>query len=120
MFELAENATLSEKMLMGGKVTLLGLGTVFTILALLYFVLVLFRVVFEKKPSVQSDKTTAVADGSNDSDVNIASGLSAASDSLSEQDEDDEELAAAIIAAISASSGKAPGSFRVVSLKKRR
>ncbi len=106
--ESVMNSTLSlnERLALGLEVTLLGLGTVFSVLIILWAVLSVFRLVFykpgESKKSTNPIKADAVA-------VPVVSEA---------PKNNDEELVAVITAAISVMIDKPQTSFRVVSFKR--
>ena len=93
--------TFGEKMLIGGQVTLLGIGTVFAVLALLWGLVELLHLLLAPK------KAKAVPKPSPEAEVPTPT-----------TETDDREIVAAITAAIAAATGRAPSSFRVVSFKR--
>lgn len=104
LYTIGDEISFGEKMLLGGQVTLLGMGTVFSVLALLWGLVELLHLILKpfsapKKQKAAEVKTEAPA-----------------VEAVSEMDEG--EIVAAIVAAISAATGKAPSAFRVVSFKR--
>lgn len=107
MLSAAQEAlSFGEKMAIGGKVTLLGMGTVFAVLALLWGLVELLHVLLQPLSKPKKAKKSVVVTDAPKTDVAPA------------VQTDDGETVAAIIAAICAATGKAPGSFRVVSFKR--
>ena len=105
-----DSMTLSDRVTVSLQTSLLGLGTVFAVLALLWGALVLFRVVFagiEKKSASAADEASAA-----DVPTPVEVVPSAAEVS------DDSEVVAAITAAISVMLDKPATSFRVVSFRR--
>lgn len=101
--------SLDEKFLVGMQVLLLGMATVFVVLAILWLVLVLFRVVFyrENKPEKKAEAPASAP-------IAFVEPAAPASD--------DTALVAAITAAIAAFTADDPGfagGFRVVSFKRK-
>lgn len=111
MLELAQNSTAMEKLIYGLKVTVLGMGTVFAVLLILWLVLMLMQLFFKNKnnsDSAEQEKKPSPA---------VATPVSV--QPIIANDEDDNELVAVIMAAVYAASGAVPGSLRMVSCKKR-
>lgn len=105
-----DSMTLSDRVTVSLQTSLLGLGTVFAVLALLWGALVLFRVVFagiEKKSANAADEAPAAAVPTPVEVVPSAAEVS-----------DDSEVVAAITAAISVMLDKPATSFRVVSFRR--
>lgn len=105
-----DSMTLSDRVTVSLQTSLLGLGTVFAVLALLWGALVLFRVVFagiEKKSANAADEAPAAAVPTPVEVVPNAAEVS-----------DDSEVVAAITAAISVMLDKPATSFRVVSFRR--
>ena len=99
--ELTANATAGEILLFGLKISFLGIGTVFLVLIILWLILEVFRIVFEKKPekekNISADKITETVYA------------------------DDSELVAVILAAIFASDNTVnPSNLRIVSFKRKK
>lgn len=99
---------LGDKLLLGGQVSLLGMGTVFAVLAILWGLVELMHLLLtgvtggkKKKKAEAPVEAPAAAP---------APVVSAPADDL--------EIVAAITAAIAAASGSSPSSFRVVSFKR--
>ena len=103
LYTIGEEVTFGEKMLIGGQVTLLGMGTVFAVLALLWGLVELLH--FLLKPFTEQKKPKAVEPAAPIAEEPV-------------QETDDSEIVAAIIAAVSAATGKSPSAFRVVSFKR--
>lgn len=105
-----DSMTLSDRVTVSLQTSLLGLGTVFAVLALLWGALVLFRVVFagiEKKSANAAGEAPAAAVPTPVEVVPSAAEVS-----------DDSEVVAAITAAISVMLDKPATSFRVVSFRR--
>lgn len=102
---------LSERLLEGGKVFLIGMVTVFAVLALLWLVMALFRVLFYKK-NTDEDATNVIKVEDVPSLENIPLATSVSSD--------DTQLIAVITAAIAAYNASAGNAlpFRVVSYRR--
>ncbi|MBE6687980.1 MAG: hypothetical protein E7588_01740 [Ruminococcaceae bacterium] len=111
MLYLAENASVFEKLGYGFKIMLLGMGTVFSILLILFLVLTIFRLVFASKPQNKANKVV-VNNKPENKPLTVA-----VSDASPHEDEN--ELVAVIMAAVYAASGAAPGTLRMISCKKR-
>lgn len=102
--------TLGEKLSLGGQVSLLGMGTVFAVLAILWGLVELMHLLLTgvtggKKKNAVPAKAEAPAPA-----PAPAPAAAAAADDL--------EIVAVITAAIAAASGSSPSSFRVVSFKR--
>lgn len=93
---------LAEKLAIGWKVALMGIGIVFFVLALLWGCLELFRVIFYDLPN-KKKKDLPKAEALPETEM---------------PEENGEELIAAITAAIAVVTGEKPSSFRVVSFRK--
>ena len=105
-----DSMTLSDRVTVSLQTSLLGLGTVFAVLALLWGALVLFRVVFagiEKKSANAAGEAPAAAVPT---PVEVVPSAAEGSD--------DSEVVAAITAAISVMLDKPATSFRVVSFRR--
>ena len=114
MLYLAENASVIEKLAYGFKVMLLGMGTVFAVLLILWLVLMIFQAVFTKKePKVTENQSLKALPA-------VASAPVDTSASVTEYAEDDSELVAVIMAAVYAASGAEPGTLRIVSYKRQK
>ena len=112
---LQQLTTAGEKLSTGLTVMLLGLATVFSVLAILWVVLLLFRVVFYREKKPEPAKETAAAQP-------VAETVSEP-EPAPEEKSDDGALIAAITAAITAyraSSGEGAlaSGFRVVSFRR--
>ena len=115
--QAAPELTLAEKLSIGGEVSLMGIAIVFVVLALLWGILELFKVIFYTVPNQKKAKESAVsepADNTTDPAAVPEDAPAAASD---------EELVAAITAAIAAYRASceptARGGFRVVSFRRK-
>ena len=97
---------LGDKLLLGGQVSLLGMGTVFAVLAILWGLVELMHLLLT---GVSGDKKKKKAEAPVEAPA-AAPVVSAPADDL--------EIVAAITAAIAAASGSSPSSFRVVSFKR--
>ncbi len=103
---------LSERLALGGQVLILGLGTVFAVLALLWGILELFRIIFarpakkaEPAEAPVSEPETVETETDDGNDGEIVAAITAA-------------VAAYIDAENEAYGNTAQGGFRVVSYKK--
>lgn len=106
----AENSV-GGKLAEGGKVLFLGMAVIFAMLAIIFTVVkVISHFCYSpaNKPNESNRKTATPA----------AQAVSANEAVPAPQADDEEEIVAAITAAISAYTGKAAGSFRVVSFKR--
>lgn len=111
--------SMSERLLLGLQTTLLGLGTVFSVLIILMCVLLLFRLFFYSIPN-RRNKNKNMSDASVKDESEVAVPLVSASDNNG-------EVAAAITAAISLyldtesaeSCVEEKTSFRVVNFRRR-
>ncbi|MDD6312347.1 MAG: OadG family protein [Firmicutes bacterium] len=102
MWEIAESASFLEKLAFGGKVTLFGLGTVFSIL---FIVLKILGFIFDRPKKAEEPKAEPKAIEPIKEKVELKS--------------DDSELVAVIAAAVAAYTGASSDSFRVVSFKRK-
>ena len=107
-----QSLSLSDKLSIGGQVTLLGMGTVFSVLIVLWGMVELLHLILvgpEKKKKVtkvvEEITTPLVAEP-------VRETVPAAPQT------DDLALIAVITAAVAAASGSSPSSFRVVSFKR--
>lgn len=107
---LASDATALEKVFFGLKIAVMGLGTVFAVLLILWLVLSVFQLVFDKnKPVKVTEKKTP------------AQPVAIAQTTYSSSEEDDTEIIAVLMAAICASSGISdPSKLRIVSYKRQK
>lgn len=101
----SEVMTLSDKMALGGRVMLLGIGTVFAVLAILWGLVELLHLLLNPISDKKSNKSKEPTP------IETAPAPVPAPAS-------DLEIIAVITAAIAASSGTSPSSFRVVSFKR--
>lgn len=101
-----EELSLSEKLLLGGQVSLLGMGTVFAVLAILWGLVELMHLLLHGiQPGKKKKEEPAP--------------VAAPAPVVPAAPKNDElEIVAAITAAIAAASGASPSSFRVVSFKR--
>lgn len=102
--------TVADKLATGGLVTLLGMGTVFSVLALLWGLVEVLHILLNRP---QKKKTVAVIEESHTS-FPAAEATSVPAPPAT----DDLAIIAVITAAIAAASGSSPSSFRVVSFKR--
>lgn len=105
----SETMTFSERLSESLQVSLLGLGTVFAALALLWGVLEVFRFFFYDLPNKRKNGTEKKAPVKTES---------APSAPVAQPVQSDEELVAAIVAAVAQVMDKPASSFRVVSFRK--
>ena len=99
--------TFGEKMALGGQVTLLGIGTVFAVLAILWGLVELLHLILSPLSGKKKEKKKEPIPAP----VETATTPAAAP-------ADDLGIVAVITAAIAAASGSSPSSFRVVSFKR--
>lgn len=99
--------TLGEKLSLGGQVSLLGMGTVFAVLAILWGLVELMHLLLT---GVTGGKKKNAAPAKAEAPAPAPAPAPAAADDL--------EIVAVITAAIAAASGSSPSSFRVVSFKR--
>ncbi len=97
-----------EALKTGSTTAILGMIIVFAVLAVIFAALVIMRKVLNKKPKASAKEAPAPA-------VVVPAEETPAEEPVA----DDCAIVAAIVAAISAHTGKAPTSFRVVSFKRR-
>ena len=107
----AEAMTFGDQMALGGQVMLLGIGTVFAVLAILWGLVELLHLILsplsgEKKKKSKEPAPAPVEAAPAPAPVPA----SAPADNL--------EIIAVITAAVAAASGSSPSSFRVVSFKR--
>lgn len=94
----------------GGSYAVVGLLTVFAVLAIIWGLLELFHLLSNRKPTRAAESETAEP----------ATPVPAVSPSAPAADSDDEEIVAVIAAAIAAAQNENPlGSFRVVSFQRK-
>ena len=107
--------TVSDKLAVGGEVTLRGMGTVFAVLILIWFLVELLHLLLGDKTKAPkkevSVETVTPAESAPVKAEPVAETVSAPT-------VPDYELIAVITAAIAAASGSSPNSFRVVSFKR--
>ena len=102
--------TLGEKLSLGGQVALLGMGTVFAVLAILWGLVELMHLLLTGFTGGKKKKATpAKAEAPVPAPAPAPAAPAAA---------DDLEIVAVITAAVAAASGSSPSSFRVVSFKR--
>lgn len=117
MFDFFLNSALSvgEKLSIGGQVTLLGMGTVFSVLILLWFLVEVLHMLLghktEKKPVVINKAESPAP-------APVMPSAPVVNTTPEPSAEDDLAVIAVITAAIAAASGQSPSSFRVVSFKR--
>lgn len=118
MFDFFLNSgalSISEKLSIGGQVTLLGMGTVFSVLVLLWGLVEVLHMLLgyktEKKVSAPK-KVEAPAP------VVESVATQVTAESVPAPSTDDLAIIAVITAAVAAASGQSPSSFRVVSFKR--
>lgn len=109
--------TFGERLAEAGQVTLLGLGMVFAVLALLWGILEIFRVIMQKSGKKKKTVEPVIPEKSAQAPAEVAA------ESVPTEAGDDGELTAAITAAVAAylaSEGDAAyaGGFRVVSFRR--
>ncbi|MBE6679693.1 MAG: hypothetical protein E7598_04130 [Ruminococcaceae bacterium] len=105
--------TISEKLAVGGEVTLRGMGTVFAVLILIWILVEFLHLLLGvKTPKVEkvTEATTVPAEKTSEEIATPIPQTAPASDDLA--------LIAVITAAVAAASGSSPNSFRVVSFKR--
>ena len=104
------HSTVSEKLAVGGEVTLRGMVTVFAVLILIWFLVEFLHLLLGEKTS-SPKKSKKVVDNTPAPVV---------TETVTEETPSvpDYELIAVITAAVAAASGSSPNSFRVVSFKR--
>ena len=107
------NGTAIDTLLYGLQGALLGMGTVFSVLILLWLVLMVFQFIFSPKKKTESTQSNAVVDKA---PVAVAPPVV---ESVA-CEEDETELIAVIMAAVYAASGAVPGTLRMVSCKRQK
>lgn len=123
MFDFLLNTsatTIGEKLSIGGQVTLLGMGTVFAVLALLWGLVELLHLLLspvsgQKKEVKKAPDSAAPASTPAPTPMKKTPAPSTAVSSCAT---DDLAIIAAITAAIAAAEGRDPSAFRVVSFKR--
>ena len=123
MFDFLLNTsatTIGEKLSIGGQVTLLGVGTVFAVLALLWGLVELLHLLLspvsgQKKEVKKTSDSSVSASAPAPASIEKTTAPSAA---VSSKTADDLAIIAAITAAIAAAEGRDPSTFRVVSFKR--
>ena len=97
----------ADMLAFGAKMLLIGVGTVFSVLALIWGALVLFRIFFHDLPAKHAEKRSVHAFAENTADV------------PGSEQTDEGELIAVLTAAVVAAESDAPGKkFRVVSFRR--
>lgn len=107
-----QSLSLSDKLSIGGQVTLLGMGTVFAVLIVLWGMVELLHLILVGP--TQKPKVTKVVE---ETTTPLAAEPEAVPAPVATQ-ADDLALIAVITAAVAAASGSSPSSFRVVSFKR--
>ena len=102
---------LGDKLALGGQVSLLGLGSVFGVLALLWGLVELMQLLLT---GFSGDKKKKAAPAPAKAETPAAAPITAAPAAAA----NDLEIVAVITAAVAAASGSSPSSFRVVSFKR--
>lgn len=105
--------TISEKLAVGGEVTLRGMGTVFAVLILIWILVEFMHLLLGvKAPKTENEPVAEVAPIAKQTEevAEVTAAPIAPADDLA--------LIAVITAAIAAASGSSPNSFRVVSFKR--
>ena len=103
-FENFNPSQFSDALLFGGAILLIGMLTIFAVLALLWICLTIFKVIMEKKSGKKAEKSTAAT---------------VQTPSPREKSAED-EIVAVIAAAIAAAESESSGTkFKVVSFKRR-
>ena len=110
---LATQQPLSEKLAIGAEVAIMGILIVFSVLAIIWGALEIFRVIFYELPKKKAEKQAAKA----------AVEVTTAGPTVIEEEpvqnvRDEGEILAAITAAIALMTEKQPSSFRVVSFRR--
>lgn len=106
----SDTMSFSERLSESLQVSLLGLGTVFAVLALLWGVLELFRLFFYDLPNKRKNASTEKKAPVKSESAPVAQPAQSV--------QSDEELVAAIVAAVAQVMDKPASSFRVVSFRK--
>ncbi len=116
MLNAAEPLSISEKLSIGGEVTLLGVGTVFAVLAILWALVEVLHLLLvgpepkKKVTKIVEESTTPLTAPTPVAEPEPVVTAAPATDDLA--------LIAVITAAVAAASGSSPSSFRVVSFKR--
>ena len=103
--------SVAEKLALGGKMLLMGMGVVFAVLLLIWGSLELFHYLFATLPEQMKAKASAKEDEAKAAEPAPAAPIAVAPTA-------DTELVAVITAAIAASENAPVGSFRVVSFRR--
>ena len=106
--------SVAEKLALGGKMLLMGMGVVFSVLLLIWGSLELFHYLFATLPEQMKAKASAKQDEAKAAEPAPA----APSAPIAVAPTADTELVAVITAAIAASENAPVGSFRVVSFRR--
>ena len=106
--------SVAEKFILGGKMLLMGMGVVFSVLLLIWGSLELFHYLFATLPEQMKAKAAAKEDEAKAAEPAPA----APSAPIAVAPTADTELVAVITAAIAASENAPVGSFRVVSFRR--
>lgn len=102
--------TIGDVFKSGGSYAIVGLLTIFVVLAIIWGLLELFHLLSNRKPTKSTEPETATP----------AAPAPVATPAAPAADSDDEEIVAVIAAAIAAAQNENPlGSFRVVSFKRK-
>lgn len=112
-----EALSLGEKLTLGGQVTLLGMGTVFAVLALLWGLVELLHMLLAPISGAKKQPKTAAAPAPT-TKAPAPAVPAAPVQTPAPAVTDDLALIAVITAAVAASNGRDPSSFRVVSFKR--
>ncbi len=114
--------TLSEKFALCGRMILTGLGTVFLVLCILWGVIALFGAVAKAQAKRERERIMEQVKNSPAPNIAKPAAQPAPEEVYEEPEEDEGALIAVITAAIEAyraAEGAAPGSYRVVSFKRK-
>ena len=120
MFDFFLNSgalSISDKLSIGGQVTLLGMGTVFAVLILLWALVEVLHLLLGH-PADKKASNSVAAPAPAPTPVAEPASVQTPVESVPAQSTDDLAIIAVITAAISAASGQSPSSFRVVSFKR--
>ncbi len=120
MTATGEMPPLTERLSVGAEVAIMGILIVFFVLAIIWGVLELFRVIFYEIPKRRSEKVQAKGDAAVKADAIDAPMAPVSPQEDGAQTEETEgEVLAAITAALAVMLERPPSSFRVVSFRKK-
>ncbi len=98
----------------GIAMTITGMGTVFAVLIILYFIMVLMKKVFYKEDQIQNNNVL----GNINTESEIKNDISDTTLIVNENEQDEEELVAILTASIAASLNTSTYNLRVMSFRR--